>query len=489
MRISSRYLRFWHWLLLAAVTTFCGAAQAERLHRFVISINPPLTQIDVRACFDGRPPERLVAESLDAAIALIGAWNESTGKAITPSGYIPLKSVPDGGCISYKADVSRPIKLHDRTGGKIRRVGKDLATSVGLWFWRPERLGEDEGVVLVFNLPEDIAVSAPWTPLDDADKPTFRLGRAPHDWPAWVIFGRFTEKNIDIGGSRLRLSVLDGSPPVDVDEMAAWLADSASMVEKLYGRFPFPQTQVVVVPNSRGREPTPWAFVVRGGNPAVHFVINQRRPIEEFYDDWTATHEFSHLFLPFVSSDDAWLSEGVATYYQNVLRARGGRISAQDAWSNLHAGFGRGQQDAEGLTLIEATGRMHRGGYYMRVYWSGTAIMLLADMRLRQMSEGSQSLDTALEALNECCSHIQREWSAAELFARLDAITQTSVFSDLLDEHTGSDRFPDLSIAYRDLGLVPMGGDIDFASEAPLAHVRDAIMSGEAVSFTRASSR
>jgi hypothetical protein len=489
MEYSGRYMRFCRWLLLAAATIFCGTAHAERLHRFVISINPELTQIDVRACFDGRPPERLVAMSLDAAIALIGAWDESTGKPIKPKGYIPLKSVPDGGCVSYKANVSRPIKVHDRTGGKIRRVGNDLASAVGLWFWRPERLGADEDVVLVFNLPEGISVSAPWAPVDGTAKPTFRLGHTPYDWPAWVAFGHFNERYIDVGGSRLRLAVLEGSPAVDVDEIAGWVAGSANVVADMYGRFPFPHAQVMVVPNSRMREPTPWAFVVRGGSPAVHFVINQRRPIEEFYADWTATHEFSHLFLPFVEPEDAWLSEGIATYYQNVLGARGGRLSAEDAWSYLHAGFGRGQADAKGLTLAEATQGMHRGGHYMRVYWSGTAMMFLADLQLRRMSGGSQSLDTALDALNQCCGQPHKAWTAAELFAKLDEITQSSVFGDLLDEHTDSNRFPDLSVAYRDLGLIPLGGDIDLASDAPLAHVRDAIMSGSSRQFTRASSR
>jgi hypothetical protein len=489
MEILDRYKRFFRWLLLAAATLCCGVAHAERVHRFVISIDPQLTQIDVRACFDGRPPERLVAQSLDAAIALVGARNESTGKAIKPRGYIPLESVPDGGCLSYQANVSRPIKLHDRTGGKIRRVGEDLAAAVGLWLWRPERLADDEDVALVFNLPEGIAVSAPWTPVDGAAKPTFRLGHTPYDWPAWVAFGHFAEKSIEVGGSRLRVAVLDGSPPVDVDEIAGWIAGSANVVADLYGRFPFPQAQVMVVPNSRMREPTPWAFVVRGGSPAVHFVINQRRPIEEFHEDWTATHEFSHLFLPFVVSDDAWVSEGIATYYQNVLGARGGRLSVEDAWSYLHAGFGRGQADAKGLTLAEATQGMHRGGHYMRVYWSGTAIMLLADLQLRRMSGGSQSLDTALDALNECCGQPHKEWSAAALFAELDEITQSSVFSDLLAENTDSNRFPDLSMAYRDLGLIPLGDDIDLASDAPYAHVRDAIMSGKPSQFTRASSR
>jgi len=489
MEMSGRILRLCRWLLPAVAMIGGGAAHAERQHQFVISINPQLTQIDVRACFDGKPPERLVAQSLDAAIALIGAWNETTGKAISPSGYIPLTSVPDNGCVSYKADVSRPIKLHDRTGGKIRRVGKDLAAAVGLWLWRPEQLADDEEVVLVFRLPEGVAVSAPWTPVGGAAMPTFRLGHSPYDWPAWVAFGSFTEEYIDVVGSRLRLTVLEGSPPVDMDAIAGWIAGTADLVAGLYGRFPISQAQVMVVPNSNMREPTPWAFVVRGGGPAVHFVINQRRPIGEFYDDWTATHEFSHLLLPFVVGDDAWLSEGIATYYQNVLGARGGRLSAHDAWSYLHAGFGRGRADAEGMTLAEATVRMYRGGHYMRVYWSGTAIVLLADLRLRRMSGGTQSLDTALDALNACCGQLDKEWTAAELFAKLDAITQTSIFSDLLKEHVDSTRFPDLSVAYRELGLIPLGGDIDLASDAPLAHVRDAIMGGKHNQMTHASFR
>lgn len=468
--------------------TFSGAAQAERLHQFEISINPPLTRIDVRACFDGKPPEQLVAESLDSTIALIGVWNETTEEAIKPSGNIPLKSVPDGGCIRYAADVSRPIKLHDRTGGKIRRIGKDLAAAAGLWFWRPDVLAADEDVQLVFNLPDGISVSAPWTRLDGTAKPTYLLGRTPYDWPAWIAFGRFTEQDINVYGSRLRVAVMDGSPPVDVEQMVGWIADSARMVGQLYGRYPFPQTQVLIVPDSRRGEPTPWAFVVRGGNPAVHFIINQRRPIDEFYDDWTATHEFSHLLLPFVTWTEAWLSEGVATYYQNVLRARAGRITPQDAWSNLHAGFGRGRRSTNGLTLGEATQEMYDSGHYMRVYWSGTAIMLLADLRLRKISAGSQSLDTALAALNECCSQSSKEWSAAELFAKLDELTQSTVFSDLLEKHANSKRFPDLRAAYRQLGLVPLRGDVDLASEAPLAHVRDAIMNGKSSRFTHAIS-
>ncbi|UCD69199.1 MAG: hypothetical protein JSW48_03680 [Betaproteobacteria bacterium] len=479
MKVSNRYLHVISRISLAAIAAASGLAHAERIHRYAVSVNPELTRLAVTACFDGQVPDRLVAESLDASVALIGVWNDKTGKEIQPSGSIPLKTLAADGCVRYAVDVSRPIKRHDRTGGKVRRVGSDVAVSVGLWLWRPERLDQDEDVELVFELPESIGMSVPWSPVDGTDQPTYRLGRTPSDWPAWSAFGHFTERTAEVAGSQLRIALLDGSPAVDRDEIGGWVIDAAVMVGGLYGRFPYPNAQVLVVPNARVREPTPWAFVTRGGGPAVHFVINQRRPINEFYEDWTAAHEFSHLLLPFVRSREAWVSEGLATYYQNVLRARAGRLSEQTVWQNLHAGFGRGRREAQDLTLSEATRRMYHSRLFMKVYWSGTAIMLLADVRLRQYSDGAQSLDTALAALNSCCFEPQREWRARELFAKLDELTGTDVFTQLLNEYEDSEQFPDLSTAYRELGLEPYGRrSVRLASDAPYADLRRAIMSG-----------
>ncbi len=490
MTASGRHLNVIYWFFLLTVATASGAAQAERLHRYTVTINADLTEIDVKACFDGQAPARLVAESLDASVALLGVWNDASGEKIAPSGYIPLKSIAEDGCIRYQVDVSRPVKRHDRTGGKVRRVGRDVAVSVGLWLWRPEHFAKDEDVELVFQLPEAVSVSVPWRRVDGAERPTYRLGPTPADWPAWTAFGYFAVRKVEVAGAQLQVSILDGSPPVDQEKIVGWVSDAAAMVGRTYGRFPYPQAQVLVVPNARVREPTPWAYVTRGGGPAIHLVINQRRPIDEFYDDWTAAHEFSHLLLPFVTYTDAWLSEGLATYYQNVLRARAGRLSAQQAWSNLHAGFGRGQREATDLTLAEATRRMYRSRLFMKVYWSGTAIMLMADLRLRQLSNGSQSLDSALAALNACCFESQREWPARELFAKLDELTKTTVFTELLTEHVDSERFPDLSAAYQQLGLIPYGPrGLRLISDAPSAQLRDAIMTGDAANLIHASSQ
>lgn len=463
-------------LLLAAPAW----AQAPRLHRFAVSIDTELTVISVRACFAGPPPEALVAESLDAPLALIEARVEGSGKPLVPSGALSLKSVPDGGCVLYRVDVSRPIKRHDRTGGKVARVGRDLLTSVGLWLWRPQQLSSDEDVEIRFVLPEGIAVSAPWRAVSAPQPPAFVLDRAPFDWPASVAFGRFREREIAVGDAQLRLAVLDGHPQVDTDSMQAWLTDAARMVAGVYGCFPVPRLQLLVVPNARGNEPVPGAYVARGGGPSVHFFINQRHPIEEFFADWTATHELAHLLLPLVEDRDAWLSEGLATYYQNVLRARAGRISEQEAWSMLHAGFVRGRNNAADLTLAQATQAMYRGNTHLRVYWGGAALILLADVGLRQQTGGRQSMDRALEALHACCLEAGKIWSAAELLAKLDELTGTSIFSALYSAHVASREFPDLSAVYRQLGLRANGSSVQLLDDGPQRQLRASIMRREA---------
>ncbi len=472
-------------LALALLLLGAGTAAADRLHKYTVAIDPELSILAVRACFDGAAPATLSAESLDAPLALIDFRVEDSRKAIEPSGSISLKSVPANGCVVYRVDVSRPIRQHDRTGDKIYRVGKDLLTSIGIWFWRPEKLEADEDIEMTFVLPEGIAVSAPWQPTGPGGAAIFRTGRSPYDWPASVAFGRFKGREIRVGGARLRIAVLDGTPSADVERMQAWVEDAAQMVAELYGRFPQPQAQILIVPGARGNEPTPWAYVVRGGSPAAQFFVNQRRPVSEFFDDWTAVHELSHFLLPYINSEDIWLSEGVATYYQNVLRARGGRMTAPQAWERLHAGFVRGMESAPGLTLAQATESMYRNDTYMRVYWEGAALLLIADVRLRQMTAGKQSLDTALAALNECCASTDRAWSARELLDRLDAATGTRIFAELYDQHVASRSFPDLSQTYRALGIAAGSSGLEFSDEGSQRRMRDAIMGAAAPSAAK----
>jgi len=467
--------------LAALLLARSALADAGRVHRYTVSVDEALETISVRACFEGAPPRYLVAESLDASLALSQAQIEGVRRPLEPNGAeLKLTGMDADGCLTYRSALLIQGGRHQGSSGAGRRVGPDVVTDVGTWLWRPGALAADEDVELTFSLPPGMSVSAPWTPVRDADGAVtaYRLGHAPYDWPAAVAFGTFQEREIAVGGGRLRVALLHGAPAVEWDLVRQWLTRAAEAVTTLYGRFPVDEAQVVVVPGARGDEPVPWAFVLRGGRPALHFFINQRESLAAFLVDWTAVHEMAHLLLPYVRAEDAWLSEGVASYYQNVLRARAGMLPVTEAWQRMHSGFRRGMRSMPGISLADATERMHRDGAYMRVYWHGAAMTLIADQRVRERTQGRHSLDTLLRDLRECCLDGREAWQATRLFAKLDALSGTTVFSELYGQHIASTRFPELVDTYRrlGLGLNASGETIELLPDAPRVADRDAIM-------------
>jgi predicted metalloprotease with PDZ domain len=130
------------------------------------------------------------------------------------------------------------------------------------------------------------------------------------------------------------------------------------------------------------------------------------------------------------------------------------------------------------VTLADATERMYRDGAFMRVYWSGAAMMLMADQRLRERTGGAQSLDRALEALQRCCLADEEGWRGAGLLGKLDQLTGTTVFRELYDAYVSSRRFPDFADAYQKLGLrvAADGETVELLADAPRVADRDAIM-------------
>ena len=151
--------------------------------------------------------------------------------------------------------------------------------------------------------------------------------------------------------------------------------------------------------------------------------------------------------------------QGFASYYQNVLRARAGVLTEETAWRKLHEGFTRGRRDDYRDTLAESV--HYRGpNMIMRMYWSGAAIALLADVELRERSAGTQSLDTVLEQLQSCCLPSSRTWSAMELFDKLDELAGGTVFDDLYRRWVDTVEFPAVAPVFARLGVDTNGGSI-----------------------------
>jgi len=446
--------------LVLLVTTASAAASEFRAR-----VAPSLNTVRVEACFDSFPDSLYAGEQLRQSLDALHV-NGRRIEANFDRYSLQLPEQPRAGCLAYTAALESRGQRWFELRGAVR------VTDPRDWLLMPWKGTRAE---LRFELPEGMAVSAPWPQVDGTG--AYRLGLTDPYWKSAVAVGRFHVDRVQAAGTRLRLAVLPGDRGPDIAATRAWVAEAANAAGSVHGRLPFAEPQVMVVPIGRSSEPTPYARVLRGGSAGLQFFVDPTRPVSQFSADWTATHEFSHLLLPYVSRNDAWLSEGLASYYQNVLRSRDGRLSQRTAWSKLLSGFKRGRRGARsGFTLDEAARSWSGRGATMRIYWSGAAIMLKADVELRRQTDGRQSLDTALAAFAECCITPGRAWRADELMQRLDRLTGTRIFSNLRRRYERSDRFPEVTPTLRRLGVLERGGRVRLDDEAPLAGVRDAIM-------------
>ena len=461
------------WLLLPA------AAVAGSPHYTVVT-DARLEHLDVRACFKDSVPRRLTARDAHAPELLRAA------RLHTRDGVVELKQqgttlmlprTEAPACVQYRVDLGTVGKRHWRSASwRARDV---VVIDPALWLWYPGGVGEGERWWLDFELPPGLDVSAPWYRAGrSGDTVTYEVRERMSGWEARVAIGRFNVESIEVPGGRLRYALLPGEPAADAVAMRRWVTSGARALVSAYGRLPVSDVQLLVIPVGRGREPVPWGEVQRGGGNAVHLYIDPYRPLSEFMADWVLVHELSHLLHPVIDGYDRWLSEGIASYYQNVLRARAGLRSAQWSWDALHAGFERGIRGTpRGRSLAEVSESMMRDHSYMRVYWSGAAIALLADVELRRRTAGVQSLDTALADFAACCLSSDRSWSARELMQQLDQLTETTVFMGLYRKYIDSNDFPELGALYADLGLQPVSTTrLRLDPTAPEAAICAAIM-------------
>ena len=446
---------------------------------YTVTADEHLEHLDVRACFEGSVPRRLIARDERAPDLLRTAWLHTGDDSVELKLQGSTLNLPRTGasaCVQYRVDLTAISTRQWRSGNW--RTRDAIVFDPALWLWYPDGVQEYARWQLDFELPSGYDVSAPWNRIGTTQTTVmYEMREHMPGWGARVAIGRFSVELIELPGGRLRYALLPGNPAPDAAALRRWVTSGARALVSAYGRLPVPDVQLLVVPVGRSREPVPWGEVERGGGNAVHLYVDQHQPAEAFMTDWVLVHELSHLLHPVINGPDRWLSEGIASYYQNILRARTGLMSATSAWNALHAGFERGIRGTpRGRSLAEVSETMMRDHSYMRVYWSGAAIALLADVELRRRSKGAQSLDTALAAFGDCCLPADRSWGARELMQKLDQLTDTTVFMALYRKYVDSDDFPDLRALYRELGLHSMSATtLHLDPTAPGAAIRNAI--------------
>jgi hypothetical protein len=403
-------LRSTSWSLLLGV---CACAQiktsevatvtrsAEASYR--VTLFDDLSGANVQACFGGFEVRALRAAS--GAMAAV-----------------------DNGCAKYE------VRFQPTLFTRLTR--RYVVVSQTQWMWTPEPVPQGLTTAVRFELPSGARVSVPWPQRGD----TYHPDRDAYFLAGFNVFGEFTQDQFSVGTTSVEVARVEPQLPPQV--VRAWLRRAVELVASVGDEFPVDRLHVVAAAVDAGRGPVAFGMVRRGGGPSVLLLPSARATLQELERDWVAVHELSHLWLPRLRPSDRWLSEGIATYLQEVLRARCGLQTAETAWRHIQEGFERGRRSGTGTSLTAEAEEMARTGAFHRVYWAGTAFALEADVRLRQDRGGSMSLIRALAMARAELSRAQGSVSAATVLQILDHVTGAGFLEEMGRSYEARASFP-----------------------------------------------
>jgi len=272
---------------------------------------------------------------------------------------------------------------------------------------------------------------------------------------------------LTVAGARLRVDAGNGDFSAGNEVLYGWVSRSARIVAAYYGMFPNPEVTIEL-------RPMPGAGVQGGStyaDPAALIRMRVGREVTEaqLTNDWVMVHEMTHLALPDVGEQHAWLSEGLATYVEGIERVQAGNRTEQDVWAEELRSMPRGlpQEGDQGLDHTHTWGR---------TYWGGAMFCLLADVDIRRRTHNARGLQDALRAILRASGGLKTAWPIERVLRTGDAAVGTMSLEELYARMKDAPYAPDLMALWRALGVEPDGEAVRLTDAAPLAEVRHAIM-------------
>lgn len=458
-------------VLLLALLAGCGASSTQRDRapgarapaaslspvRYDLVVDEDLARMRQTVCSEGPWTRQLVPIHAEGRARLVRA--ERVARDGTTSRIVPI----EGGDPPFALPTARlapddcvrlELELAASGGGMNGCMAGDgfivCATSAFVFAAEPWRPTARHRVTV--SLAEGHTMS----PVFAHDEVGLYLDERSFRYVGYAAFGDLETLAVPVPGGCARLTVPSRSPLRESPHLVPWIARAGLASAQITGLATARDASITAVALA-ARGPVLFGMAGRGVVPSV-LLFATESPGPEIVDDWTLVHELSHLAVPYVPAADAWLSEGLATYYQEVLRARAGMQSAEAAWRAIDDGLRRGAADGTGRSLREESRRMHASRSYTRVYWAGAAIALLIDVALR--TRGLGSLDDRIARVSALRD---RTLAADALVEALDG--GDGVVREVVGRWLDDERFPDVTPAYAALGLVrgpaglALGGD------------------------------
>jgi hypothetical protein len=280
-----------------------------------------------------------------------------------------------------------------------------------------------------------------------------------------AAFGELRTKSVTLPTAKLDVAILgDDSIAMGDDAVAGWIERSGKTVSLLWGRFPVDRAAVFVCPVA-GRDDVVFGQALSLGGPAIKTFMGTEMKASDIPMDWVLVHEMVHLGFPTFLNEGRWLGEGVATYYEPILRTRAGHLEPKKLWSwfaeQMPRAATRGKRPLEGRGDIDS------------IYWGGAFFMLQADVAIRKETGGKKSMDDAMRAIFAKDGDATHVWSVSDVVRVGDEATGTHVLSTLVEAEAvrGEEVDPVRDLAA--LGVSEKG-----ISDVPLGWIREGIAKG-----------
>jgi hypothetical protein len=453
----------------------CGRhaeAPTDRRADYAYSIAPPAEGswlLPVEATLDHAPSERLVAPGATEAlrdVTLLSVAGSADGGRITRDGDGWRASSCKAHCVvRYVVDLDALAAACHRMDCS-RRVGDAILGIASAFMLRPEPPGSAVlHVHLAGGAADRFATGLRRDPEGGYVLRTSELGES-----SFTAFGSLRRDRIDAKGATLEVDLLGAPLKMGDASTLTWVKEAAACVAGLFGRFPVDAT-IFVLP-VKGADEVVFGRVMSLAGASVALLFGEDARPERAHDDWVVVHELFHLGCPSFVGEGHWLEEGLATYYEPLLRERAGWLTEADFWAHLSGDMPRGlRKDGEPASLEERDD-------IDSTYWGGALFAFLADVGIREATRGARSLDDAMRAVLAREGDATHQARVADFLRTGDEATASRVLSEVYRTWATLGQNPDLDNLWRRLGVEGKGGRITLDDRAPLASIRRGIAAG-----------
>jgi hypothetical protein len=333
-----------------------------------------------------------------------------------------------------------------------RRVGEATLSPSLAWLVHPIPR-HDVPVTVYARSSSGTPFASGMSAIDDEGR-TFAFRSFDLDEGSFTAFGPMRRFRLDVPGDRGSKARIDvavlGTHTYAMSDAAirVWIEDAAEVTASLFGRFPVPRATIFVVP-AKGEDEVVFGKVLSLAGASVVLVLGDKMQASARHRDWVLVHELFHLGFPTFRGEGRWLGEGLATYYEPVLRARAGWTTPGEVFSQFARNMPRGQPAHGPFAGLAAREDLDT------IYWGGALFALAADVRIREETRGKKSLDDALRALLDRGGDATRVWRVRDVVRVGDVATGTNVLSSMYDHYAARGERIDLQGLLASLGVSP----------------------------------